>query len=145
MAESEARGLRRQMAGRLREFEGQLLKLEGELLILRSKADRVAGEARVALDGLLADVERETEGLRRAGQTALDGLGHAVEAGHGALDRVRGLLADAERLAPSVRASGREVLRRAAIEAKAVRHGVRVGLRVARRAARRARTGGSQA
>jgi len=129
------------MAARLREFEGQLLKLEGELLILRTRAERVAGEAKDRLAQLAADLERETESLRGAGQSALDGLGRAVEAGQAALQRAQGLLAEAEALAPGVRASGREVLRRAAIEAKAVRHGVRVGLRVARRAARRVRAG----
>jgi hypothetical protein len=34
-------------------------------------------------------------------------------------------------------AKGKEVVRRATIEAKAIRHGVRVGLRVARRVSRR--------
>jgi hypothetical protein len=145
MAESEARGLRRQMAAKLREFEGQLLKLEGELLILRGKAARVTEDAEGRLAALLAEVEQETEALRRAGQRALDGLGRAAESGQAAVDRVRGLVAQAETLLPPLlpgaARSGREVLRRASIEARAVRHGVRVGLRVARRAARRVRAG----
>jgi hypothetical protein len=145
MAESEARGIRRQMASKLREYEGHLLKLEGELLILRSKAGRVAGDVQARVAQLLADVEHEAEGLRRAGQTALDGLGRAVQSGQTAADRVRGLLAEAERWLPPAEAAGREILRRAAIEAKAVRHGVRVGLRVARRTSRRVRAGRGEA
>jgi hypothetical protein len=133
--------MRRQMASKLREYEGHLLKLEGELLLLRGKADRVAGDAQAKVAQLVTAMEREAETLRGAGQAALDGLGRAVESGQAAANRVRGLLEEAERWLPPAEAAGREILRRAAIEAKAVRHGVRVGLRVARRASRRARAG----
>jgi hypothetical protein len=46
-----------------------------------------------------------------------------------------------EALAPTVVSTGRDVVRRATIEAKALRHGVKVGLRVARRASKRAKAG----
>jgi hypothetical protein len=141
MATAEARGFRRQMASKLREFEGQLLTLEGQLLILRSKAERVTGEAQTKLAALLTQAEREAAALQRAGKTALEGLGRAVEAGQGALEQVKARIQDAEALLPPMTEKGRSVLRRATIEAKAVRHGVKVGLRVARRVAKRTRAG----
>jgi len=141
MATAEGRGFRRQMASKLREFEGQLLKLEGEILILRSKADRLTGEAQAKLAELVAQAEREAAALQRVGQTALEGLGRAVDAGQGALAQVKARLQEAEALLPPMAERGRSVLRRATIEAKAVRHGVKVGLRVARRVAKRTRAG----
>ncbi len=139
MVDFDARGLRRRMAGKLKEFEGQLLKLEGELLILRGKVGRTAGEAEAKASLVLGQVEREVESLRQAGRTALESLGRAVETGQAAAHKVEDLLGEVESLIPPARVAARQVLRRATIEAKAVRHGVRVGLRVARRAARRVR------
>jgi hypothetical protein len=133
------------MSGKLRELEGQLLKLEGELLLLRGKVGRATGEAGAKASALLAQVEGEVESLRQAGQTALKGLGRAVETGQAAGHKVEGLLREVESLVPTAGVAARKVLRRASIEAKAVRHGVRVGLRVARRAARRARAGRAEA
>jgi len=129
------------MSSKLKEFEGQLLKLEGEILILRGKAARMTGEAQAKLAELIATAEREAASLRQVGENALEGLGRAVEAGHGALEQVKARVQQAEALLPPLAERGRSVLRRATIEARAVRHGVKVGLRVARRVAKRTRAG----
>jgi hypothetical protein len=112
-------------------------------LILRGRAERATGEAQVQLGQMLADVEREAEGVRAAGRAALEGLERAVASGRTFLEQMKGRLAEVEELAPSVVSKGRGVVRRARIEAKALRHGVKVGLRVARRASRRAKAGRS--
>jgi hypothetical protein len=129
--------------GKLREYEGHLLRLEGQLMILRGKAERATGEGQAKLGHLLTEVEREAEGVRNAGRAAIEGLERAVQAGRAFLDQMKGKLAEAEAAAPTVVAKGRAVVRRAAIEAKALRHGVKVGLRVARRASRRVKAGKS--
>ncbi len=141
MASLEMRGFQRQVLGKLREYEGHVRRLEGQLLILRGKAERATGEAQEKLGHLLAEVEREAEGVREAGRMALQGLERAVEAGRSFLDQMKGRLADVEAVAPTVVAKGRAAVRRATIEAKALRHGVKVGLRVARRASKRVRAG----
>lgn len=135
----EMRGFRRQVMGKLREYEGHVKRLEGQLLLLRGRAERATGEAQERLGKLLAEVEREAEGVRQAGRLALEGLERAVAAGHTFLEGVKGRLAELKVPPPSVVTKSREALRRAAIEAKALRHGVKVGIRVAKRASRRAR------
>jgi len=139
MATLEMKGFRRQVLGKLREYEGHVKRLEGQLMILRGRAERATGEAQEKLGKLLTEVEREAEGVRGAGRTALEGLEHAVAAGHAFLDQVKGRLAEVEAAAPQLVSKGREAVRRATIEAKALRHGVRVGLRVARRTSKRAK------
>jgi hypothetical protein len=62
-----------------------------------------------------------------------------VAAGQTFLEQIKGRLAEVEVPPPSVVAKSREALRRATIEAKALRHGVKVGLRVAKRASKRAK------
>lgn len=141
MARLEMRGFQRQVLGKLREYEGHLKRLEGQLMILRGRAERATGEAQVKLGQMLADVERDAEGVRAAGRAALEGLERAVSAGQAFLEQMKGRLAEVEALAPTVVSKGREVVRRATIEAKALRHGVKVGLRVARRASKRAKAG----
>lgn len=141
MTTLEMRGFRRQVTGKLREYEGHLLRLEGQLKILRGKAERATGEAQVKIGQLLAEMEREAEVVRSAGKIALEGLERAAQAGQAFLNEMRGKLAEAA--APAVVERGRAVVRRAAIEAKALRHGVKVGIRVARRAAKRAKAGKS--
>jgi uncharacterized protein YjbJ (UPF0337 family) len=140
MATLEMRGYRRQLLGKLREYEGQIKRLEGHLLILRGKAERATGEAQEKLGKILTEVEREAEVVRVAGRAALEGLERAVSAGREFLDMVKSRLAEVEISIPSVVVKSREALRRATIEAKALRHGVKVGLRVAKRASRRAKT-----
>ena len=137
MVSMAMRGYRRQITGKLRQYEGHLTKLEGQLMILRGRAERATGEAQVKLGALLSDVERGIDSVRAAGNAALEGLEHAVEAGQGLIEQVKGRLKEAEAVAPTVVAKGRAAVHRAAIEAKALRHGVKVGLRVARRVSRR--------
>jgi hypothetical protein len=139
MASMEMRGFRRQVLGKLREYEGHVKRLEGQLMILRGRAERATGEAQEKLGKLLADVEREAEGMRGAGRVALEGLERAVAAGRAFLDEIKGRLAEVEVPPPSVVVKSREAIRRATIEAKALRHGVKVGLRVAKRASKRAK------
>lgn len=140
MATLEMRGYRRQVLGKLREYEGQVKRLEGQLMILRGKAERATGEAQEKLGKILTEVEREAEVVRVAGRAALEGLERAVSAGRGFLELVKERLAGIEIPPPSVVAKSREAIRRATIEARALRHGVKVGLRVAKRASKRAKT-----
>jgi uncharacterized protein YjbJ (UPF0337 family) len=139
MATLEMRGFRRQVLGKLREYEGHVKRLEGQLMILRGRAERATGEAQEKLGKLLADVEREAEVVQGAGRVALEGLERAVAAGQTFLEQIKGRLAELEVPPPSVVAKSREAIRRATIEAKALRHGVKVGLRVAKRASKRAK------
>ena len=137
MMSMEMRGFRRQVLGKLREYEGYLKRLEGHILVLRGRAERATGEAQEKLGKLLADVEREAEATRNTGRVALEGLERAVTAGQGLLEQVKNQLAELEVAPPSIVAKSREALRRATIEAKALRHGVKVGIRIAKRASKR--------
>ena len=139
MATLEMRGFRRQVLGKLREYEGHVKRLEGQLMILRGRAERATGEAQEKLGKLLAEVEREAEGVRGAGRVALEGFERAVAAGQTFLAQIKGRLADIQVPPLSVAAKSREALRRASIEARALRHGVKVGLRVAKRVSKRAK------
>jgi len=137
MVSMEMRGFRRQVLGKLRKYEGYLKRLEGQILILRGRAERATGEAQEKLGKLLADVEREAEATRNTGRVALEGLERAVTAGQGLLEQIKNQLAEIEVPPPSIVAKSREALRRATIEAKALRHGVKVGIRVAKRVSKR--------
>jgi len=137
MATPEVRRLRHQMAGVVREYEGHLLRLEDRLRVLRGKAERAGKDAQVTLAGLLTQAEREVEAARELGRTALAGLERAAEAARTCLTDLKSRLDDFEAGRQGAVAKGRAVVRRATIEAKAIRHGVRVGLRVARRVSRR--------
>jgi hypothetical protein len=141
MAGMSSGGVRRQLMARLREYEGHVKRFEGQLLILRGRAERASGEAAEKLATLLADLEREAEGLRQAGRAAVEGMERAVGAGQAVLEGLKGKLAEAGVAAPGVLAKGKAAVRRASIEAQALRHGVRVGLRVARRTAKRQKAG----
>ncbi len=136
MTTFEVRGFRRRILGKLREYEGHVKRLEGQIMILRGRAERATGEVQETLGKVLAEVEREAEKVRGAGQVALEGLERAVAAGQTFLEGIKGRLAELQVSPPSVVAKGREALRRATIEAKALRHGVKVGLRVAKRASK---------
>lgn len=137
MATPEVRRLRHQMGGVVREYEGHLLRLEGQLLVLRAKAQRAGEDVQAKLAALLTQAEREVEAARDLGRTALAGLERAAEAARTCLRDFKSRLDDVEAGGPGAVQKGRAVVRRATIEAKAIRHGVRVGLRVARRVSRR--------
>jgi hypothetical protein len=140
MATPEVRKLRHQMAGMVREYEGHLLRLEGQLLVLRAKAARAAEGAGARFAGLLAEAEREAEAAKELGRSALGGLERAADAAKRCLADLQSRLEEANAAPPTVVAKGKAVVRRATIEAKALRHGVRVGLRVARRVSRRTKS-----
>lgn len=129
--------LRRDIGTRLREYDEHLERFEEHLRALHRKIDRASGEAQAELGSLLADLEREAELTRSAGEAVLRELRRAVEVGRGALERAEARLKAFA--APRIPAAekGRAAMRRAAIEVKALRHGVRVGLRIARRVSRR--------
>ena len=137
MATPDVRKLRHQVAATVREYEGHLLRMEGQLLVLRAKAQRAGEETQAKLAGFLAQAERDVEAARELGRTALVGLERATEAARACLTDLKGRLEEVESGLPAAMAKGKEVVRRATIEAKAIRHGVRVGLRVARRVSRR--------
>jgi hypothetical protein len=140
MATPEVRKLRLQMAGMVREYEGHLLRLEGQLLVLRAKAARAGADAGARFAGLLAEAEREAEAAKELGRSALGGLERAAEAAKRCLADLQNRFEEAKAETPTVVAKGKAVVRRATIEANALRHGVRVGLRVARRVSRRTKT-----
>lgn len=140
MATPEVRKLRNQMAGMVREYEGHLLRLEGQLLVLRAKAARAGEDAGARFAGLLAEAEREAGAAKELGRSALGGLERAAEAAKRCLADLQNRFEEANAKTPTVVAKGKAVVRRATIEAKALRHGVRVGLRVARRVSRRTKT-----
>lgn len=140
MATSEVRKLRHQLAGMVREYEGHLLRLEGQLLVLRAKAARAGEDAGARFAGLLTQVEREVEAAKELGRSALAGVERAADAAKTCLADLQNRIEDAKPKTATVAAKGKAVVRRAAIEAKALRHGVRVGLRVARRVSRRTKT-----
>ncbi len=137
MATPEVRRLQHQMAEVLREYERHLLRLEGQLRVLRGKAQRAGDDVQAKLAGLLSQAELDVEAARELGRSALTGLERAAEAARTGLSDLTLRLADVEAARQGAVAKGRAVVRRATIEAKAIRHGVRVGLRVARRVARR--------
>ena len=132
--------LRRDIGSRMREYEKCLAHFEEHLQTLHRRIDRASGEAQAELGSLLAEVEREAELTLGAGEAVLRELRRAVEIGRGALERAGARVKAVE--SPRIPASekGKAVVRRAAIEVKAIRHGVRVGLRIARRASRRVKT-----
>lgn len=139
MATPDVRKLRHQMAEVVREYEGHLLRLEGQLRVLRGKAQRAGEDVQAKLAGLLTQAERDVEAARDLGRTALAGLERAAEAARTCFADLKSRLDDVEAARTGAVAKSRAVVRRAAIEAKAIRHGVRVGLRVARRVSRRTR------
>ncbi len=139
MATTEMK-LRRDIGGRVREYDKYLLHFEEHLQALHRRIDRANGEAQAELGSLLAEIEREAELIRSAGEAVLRELRRAVEIGRGALDRAETRLKAVESPRIPAAEKGKAVVRRAAIEVKALRHGVRVGLRIARRVSRRVKT-----
>jgi hypothetical protein len=137
MASMEIQGFRRQLTATLHEYEGYLKQLEGKLLVLRGKAERARGEAGETLGQALARLEHEAEEITGAGLQALERFGHAVEVAKGGLERVKEQATGDATTPKKVLATGKAVVHKAAIEAKALRHGVKVGLRVARRVSKR--------
>jgi hypothetical protein len=137
MATVEVRKLRHQLAGMVREYEGHLLRLEGQILVLRARAARAGEDAGARFAGLLAQAEREVEAAKELGRSALAGVERAADAAKTCLTDLQNRFEGAKAETPTVVAKGKAVVRRATIEAKALRHGVRVGLRVARRVSRR--------
>ncbi len=124
----ENRQWRHELIGKIQEYERLLADAEAQLTTARKRAETEFGPW----------VER-----------AKQAIGHARELGHKALGDVdqaaRMLRALVEEFKDRESAigeaglseTGRKVVRRAQIEAKALRHGVKVGLRMARRVSRR--------
>jgi hypothetical protein len=137
MATIEMRRMRHQIVSKVHEYEGHLMRLEGQLLILRAKSERVAGDVGVCLASLLAKAEGEVEKAREIGRAALGELERATETARACMEQLKSQLEKVEEGAPKVVEKGRAAVRRATIEAKALRHGVKVGIRVARRVSRR--------
>ncbi len=139
MATTEMK-LRRDIGRQLREYDKHLEHFEAHLQTLHRRIDRAKGETQAELGSILADIEREADLTRSAGEAVLRELRRAVEIGRGALDRAETRLNALETPRIPAADKGRAVVRRAAIEVKAIRHGVRVGLRMARRVSRRVKT-----
>ena len=127
----ENRRWRQQLIGKVQEYEGLLAEAESELTAARKRvgqdfgtwaeqAKQAIAEAREAGRKALADIEQSATQLRGMVAELAARKGTPSEAG--------------------LSETGRKVVRRATIEAKALRHGVKVGLRMARRVSKRAKT-----
>lgn len=143
MATTEAK-LRRDIGNWVRDYEAYLDQFTERLRVLHRRIDQASGEAQAELGSLLADVEREAALVRDAGEAVLRELRRAVEIGRGALERAEARVKALEIPRARPAEKGKAVVRRAAIEVKALRHGVRVGLRIARRVSRRSKAPGGE-
>lgn len=141
MPTSDARTLRDRMTKAVRDYEGHLLRLESQLRVLRGKAKRAGADVQAKLAEVLARAEQEAQRARDLGSTALEGLARATETAQSSLADLKNRLEEVGAGGASAVVRGREVVRRATIEAKAIRHGVRVGIRMAKRVARRTKAG----
>ena len=141
MATLEMRRLRHQIVNKVHEYEGHLMRLEGQLLVLRAKSERAAGDLGASLAPLLTKAEAEMERAREIGRAVLGELEQATETVRNCLEQLGSQFQKVEEAAPKIVEKGRAAVRRATIEAKALRHGVKVGIRVARRVSRRKKAG----
>jgi len=120
-------------------------RFEAVMSDLLRRIEEAEGRAR-ALEERLADPDLASrqgefaEAAKELGRSALGGLERAADAAKRCLAALQNRFEEANTETSTVVAKGKAVVRRATIEAKALRHGVRVGLRVARRVSRRTKT-----
>jgi hypothetical protein len=124
----ENRRWRQQLIGKVQEYEGLLAEAEAELTAARKRLGQDFGTWAEQAKQAIAEA-------REAGRKALADIEQSAA-------RLRGMVAElaARKGTPSeagLSETGRKVVRRATIEAKALRHGVKVGLRMARRVSKR--------
>ncbi len=124
----ENRRWRQELIGKVQEYHGLLAEAEAQLTAARKRAGQEMGTWAEQAKQTLADA-------REAGRKALTDIERSTAQLQSVLGQIaayRG--ADAQ---AGLSDAGRKVVRRATIEAKALRHGVKVGLRMARRVSNR--------
>lgn len=129
------RGHRRRLEGQITEYAGMLRAIEGRLLRMRGRMKRTAGDAQVQLAAATAQLESDYQKIVEGWQSILKGLDHTFTTGR---EIAREAISSADAIlteASIVLAGPAKVLRRARIEAAALRKGVQVGLRRGRRLA----------
>ena len=129
------RGHRRRLEGQITEYAGIIRTIEGRLLRMRGRLKRATGGAQVELASAIQRLESDYKKIVEGWQTILKGLDHTFmtsrEIAREAINRADAVLAEGRRL-PTGPAS---VIRRAWVEAAALKKGVEVGLRRGRRMA----------
>jgi len=128
-------GHRRRPDGQITEYAGILQAIEGRLLRMRGRLKRSAGDAQVQLASAIEQLESKYRKVAEGWQAILKGLDHTFTSGREiageAINRADASLARGSRLLTGPA----NALRRARVEAAALRKGLEVGLRRGRRMA----------
>jgi hypothetical protein len=129
------RGHRRRLEGQITEYAGLIRAIEGRLLRMRGRLKRSTGDAQLRLAAAIEQLESDYKKLTEGWQAILRGLDTTFTSG-------RDLARDAIERADAAVAGGKglfthaaRALRKARVEAAALRKGVEVGLRRGRRMA----------
>ena len=129
------RGHRRRLEGQIMEYAGMLRTIEGRLIRMRGRARRKTGDAQVQLAAAIEQLETDYRKIAEGWQALLKALDNILTSGReiasDAIGRADAVMAERPRLL----ATAATALRRARVEAAALRKGVQVGLRRGRRMA----------
>ena len=129
------RGHRRRLEGQIVEYAGILRTIEGRLLRMRGRVKRTTGDAQVRLASAIEQLESDYRRIADGWQAILKGLDHTITSGREvareAINRADAVLAEGSRLLTGPA----NALRRARVEAAALRKGLKVGFRRGRRLA----------
>ena len=129
------RGHRRRLEGQITEYAGILQTIEGRLLRMRGRLKRSAGDAQVQLASAIEQMESDYRKVAEGWQAILKGLDHTITSGREvareAINRADAVLAEGSTLLTGPA----NALRRARVEAAALRKGLKVGFRRGRRLA----------
>lgn len=129
------RGHRRRLEGQITEYAGIIRTIEGRLLRMRGRLKRATGDAQVELASAIQRLESDYKKIVEGWQTILKGLDHTFmtsrEIAREAIDHADSVLSKGSRLITGPT----QALRRARVEAAALRKGLQVGLRRGRRLA----------
>ena len=129
------RGHRRRLERQIAEYAGILLMIEGRLVRMRGRAKRTAGAAQARLESAIKLVESDYRKVAEGWQAILKGLDHTItsarEVAREAITQADTVLAEGSRLLTGPASA----LRRARVEAAALRKGLEVGFRRGRRLA----------
>ena len=129
------RGHRRRLEGQIAEYAGILLEIEGRLIRMRGRVKRTAGDAQARLASAIEQMESDYRKVAEGWQAILKGLDHTITSGREvareAINRADAVLAEGSTLLTGPA----NALRRARVEATALRKGLKVGFRRGRRLA----------
>jgi hypothetical protein len=129
------RGHRRRLEGQIMEYAGMLRAVEGRLLRMRGRARRKTGDAQMQLAAAIEQLETDYRKIAEGWHSLLKALDNILTSGReiasDAIGRADAVMAERPRLL----ATAATALRRARVEAAALRKGVQVGFRRGRRMA----------